>query len=51
MLRAVEGRGGGTGGERYVFRLDVFLCRCVKAKNCKDLVFDSSCVGGAVSIT
>ena len=46
-----EGEGVVQGGERYVFCLDGFLCRCVKAKRCKDMVFDSSCVGGAVSIT
>ncbi len=52
MSRAAEGRGGGTGGgENMFFHLNVFLCRCVEAKRCKDMVFDSSCVGGAVSIT
>ncbi len=28
----------------------MFLCRRVKAKHCKDMVFDISCVGGAVSV-
>ena len=50
MLRAAEGRGGGTGGGDHLLGVS-FSRRCAETKRCKDMIFDINCVGGAVSIT
>jgi hypothetical protein len=44
-----KGEGVVRGGE--IICWVYFLRRCAETKHCKDMIFDVSCVGGAVSIT